>query len=164
MALVIKDWIAKEAPDNGVYIYIKGREAGLLSFLLSLLKVDPTTTLTVNGDNVLFEQGSLSGFSRRVIPLQNVCSGFYGYSKPWKEAVLLGVILAIPTLGIGIIVALVYYLLNKQLTLGVVEVSGIASSIAFKRSVIEGKKIDETEGAEVIKILEKRLKAASMAL
>jgi hypothetical protein len=161
MALVIKEWTATETPKNGIYIRIKGREAGVLSWLLSLIGVDPTTTLTVNDDNVLFEQGSLSGFSRRVIPLKSVCSGFYGYSKPWKEAVILGGLLAIPTFGIAVIVAIIYYYLNKQLTMGVVEVSGIASSISFKRSVIEGRQINETDGANVIHILEKRLKAAS---
>lgn len=160
MALVIKEWVANENPPNGIYIKIMGREAGLLSWLLSLVGIDPTSTLTVDKDNFLFEQGSLSGFSRRVIPLNNICSGFYGYAKPWKEAVIIGVLLGSVTFGIGIIVGIIYYFLNKQLTLGVVENSGIASAIQFKRSVIEGKQIDEKEGAKVIQILEQRLKAA----
>jgi hypothetical protein len=109
----------------------------------------------------VFEQGSLSGFTRRVIPLQNVCSGYYGYYKLLKEALIGGLLLAAFTFWISIIVAIMYYFLNKQLTLGVVEVSGVASSIAFKRSVIEGKQIDETDGAKVIQILEQRLKVAS---
>jgi hypothetical protein len=46
MALLIKEWIAKETPNNAVYISIKDREGGLISWLLSLMGVDPTSTLS----------------------------------------------------------------------------------------------------------------------
>ena len=52
MALVIKEWQVSHQPnDKGVYVHIKGREAGLLSFLLSLLGVDPVTAITITGRN-----------------------------------------------------------------------------------------------------------------
>ena len=42
--------------------------------------------------------------------------------------------------AIAAVVALIYYSLNKTMTLGFVENSGLISAIQFKRSVIENKK------------------------
>jgi len=75
MALVIKSWIANESPDaDGEYVQVHGREAGLVSFLLSLIGVDPTTSFSVDGKSVRLEQGSLAGFQRRVTPLTSVAT------------------------------------------------------------------------------------------
>ena len=116
--------------------------------------MDPTTKLRVTEKNILYEQGSLAGFTQRAIPLRSVSSGFFGYRKPWKEAVVMAIVLGIPTLGLGALLALAYYYLNKQLTIGVLENGGAISSLSFKRSVIEGKKIDQDEGRYVIEIIE----------
>ena len=49
MSLVLKSWTAKEEgiDEEGNYVYIAGRESGILSWILSLVGIDPTTTIKV---------------------------------------------------------------------------------------------------------------------
>jgi len=156
---VIKSWSARRDPDpgSGAYVRIVGRAGGLFSWILAQLGIDPTVSLVVMENKVLFEQGSLEGSVKRVIPMSNVCSSYYGYTKPLKKAVVIGVVCGLLTfwmLFLGALVGVVYYFLNKTLTVGLVEVSGVVNSIDFKRSVIEGQHIDEAQGREVCEIME----------
>ncbi len=153
MALVIKSWYADAKPNSeGSYVSIAGRQQGLLSWLLSVLGIDPVTRVRIDGQSVYFEKGSLAGFEQRVIPLSSLCSAYYGYTKPWQVALVLGAML-LPIMGLGLIVGPLYYFLNKKLSMGMVEVSGLVSGIEFKRSVIEGQNIDEKEGMRVIGVI-----------
>lgn len=129
-----------------------GREEGLFSWLLSLMGIDPTTSIQITDKLVVFSQGSLEGTETRVIPMQSVCSAYYGYKKPWKQALALGVAL-LPLMGIGLLVGPIYYFLNKTLTVGVVENSGWVGGFAFKRSLIEGQNINEQDAHEVIAVI-----------
>lgn len=153
MALVVKEWCASYTPDaSGTYIKLVGREEGLLSWFLALLKIDATTSVEIKENVVLFSQGSLEGSEMRVIPLSSVCSTYYGYKKPWKEAIVLGLVL-LPVFGIGLIIGPLYYFLNKTMSVGIVENSGWSGGFAFKRSVIEGKNIDEKSAYQIIDII-----------
>lgn len=153
MALVVKEWKASYTPDeNGTYIKLVGREEGLLSWFLALLKIDATTSVEIKENVVLFSEGSLEGSEIRVIPIASVCSTYYGYKKPWKEALVLGLVL-LPVFGIGLIIGPLYYFLNKTMSVGIVENSGWAGGFAFKRSVIEGKNIDEKGAYQIIDII-----------
>jgi hypothetical protein len=79
MALAIKKWSASSTKDqNGNYVHIVGREAGLISWLLSLMKIDPVTSVEIKDNVVLFSCGSLEGAEKRVIPIGSVCSAYYG--------------------------------------------------------------------------------------
>ena len=150
---MLKKWTANQTPDhNGNYVHLVGREAGLFAWLLSLVGVDPTTEVEVKEHLILFTAGSLAGREHRVIPIKSVCSAYYGYEKPWKEALVLGLIF-LPIFFIGLIVGPLYYFLNKKLTVGIVENSGWIGGFSFKRSVIEGVNIDEREAYEVIDII-----------
>ena len=168
MALVIKQWHASDKPDaKAEYVRIEGREAGLISFLLSLLKVDPTTTFVVDARSVLHEQGSLAGFRRVMAPLKNVSSVSSGYSKPWKGALIIGGIMAavltfLPIIGwlIGAGIGVLYYVLNKELFVGVQPHGGPLLDIVFKRSIIEGKNIDEQAGERIVSVIEMLLLGA----
>ena len=63
------------------------------------------------------------------------------------------------TFGIGTIIGVIYYFLNKHLTVGFVEVSGVVNAIAFKRSVIEGQNIDENQAQAVIELTQQLIDA-----
>ncbi|HIV69749.1 MAG TPA: hypothetical protein H9903_02330 [Candidatus Aquabacterium excrementipullorum] len=153
MALVIKKWHASTTPnEKGNYVHLIGREAGLFAWFLSVLGLDPTTEVEIKKDLIIFSAASLSGRTTRVIPMKSLTSAFYGYEKPWKEAVLLGLILS-PLFFIGLLVGPLYYFLNKTLAIGVVEASGWNGGFAFKRSVIEGQNIDEKQAYKVIDIV-----------
>lgn len=176
---VIKKWFASETPSaEGMYIHIVGRKGGLLSWLLSLVGIDPTVELTVDRENVRFRIGSWTGYQSWVTPLQKLCSGHYGYSKPfWGTLVwvIIGLVLLSDPLGLAgyrdqsrwlslglplivILSAIGYYFLNKTIVLGLTYIGGgVAHSVdqfAFKRSLIEGQHIDEGAAERIISIIE----------
>lgn len=185
-ALVIKAWRADIRPiDNeNNFVFITGRQSGLVSWLLSLMRIDPTTTIVVGSDRISFESASLAGTESRLIPLEGICSSYYGYHKPWKAAasiIAFAVFLAfsfgaaaaeggshgfafvtfIMTTMIGIVFALVYYFLNRTLTLGFVEYSGVVNGIRFRRSVIENVEINEHEARAVCILVQRLVEAKS---
>ena len=160
-AYVIKRWQITSQPtdESKNYVVVEGRAGGLISWLLSLVQISPIVKMEINANRILFNQGSLEGSSSRIIPLENISSTYYGYTKPWKEALILGIALGVPTLGIGAIVVVIYYFLNKHLTVGFVEVSGVVNAIAFKRSVIEGQNIDENQARVVAEVTQQLIDA-----
>lgn len=158
-AYVIKSWSASDKPDqDGNYVNIYGRAGGFISWLLNLLDISPTVRLTVNSEKLAFHKGSLEGTVNFLTPLENTCTMFYAYKRPLKEAIVLGVLIGGATfflLGIpGILVAVLYYVLNKTLTIGFTDIGGRISEIPVKRSVIEGQSIDEVEAGRVCNILQ----------
>ena len=176
--LVIKSWSCNtSAPDSeGAYVRIIARSGGVFAWLLSLAGIDPTYAMSVSKNKITYETGSLSGKTKKVIPLTKVSSASYGYAKPWKQALLFFAALTAMAwsanaladssgaeLGIGVQAAavlavfalpLLYYALNKTLTLGVIEDAGPVSQLQFKRSVIENQKIDEGQAAEVALVIQ----------
>jgi len=159
MSLVIKEWYAGDVPNNnGDFVHLVGRESGLLSWLLSLLKIDPISEIEVKDNLIKFTSSSLAGQEKRIIPLNSITSAYYGYEKPWKMALILTVLLT-PIFFIGLIVGPLYYFLNKNLTVGVVEASGWVGVFSFKRSIIEGQNINEEEAYKVIEIIRTLIEA-----
>lgn len=169
-ALVIKSWRSSTKPidQHGHFVSIVGRKGGLLAWLLSLLGVDPTTQIRVSRDRVEFKQSSLAGTESKLIPLEGICSSYYGYYKPWKEALTLllvgvgfgstviGPLFGMSQIGalclgalLGTVVSVIYYVLNRTLTLGFVEQSGLINGIRFKKSVIENLEINEPQARQV---------------
>ena len=164
MALVIKRWeCGVEANEQGNFVHLIGREGGLVSWLLSLINIDPVSEVEVKENLIKFTTSSLAGKETRIIPIKSLTSAYYAYEKPWKIAAGIMVVgLFLSTVHIGltlltIVLGAVYYFLNKNLSVAVVEASGWSGSFAFKRSVIEGQNIDEQSGYEVIDIIRQRI-------
>jgi hypothetical protein len=163
MALVIKKWFASNTPnEQGNYVHLIGREAGLFAWLLSVLGLDPVTEVEIKKDFIIFSAASLSGRTTRVIPIRSLTSAFYGYEKPWQKALVLGAVLT-PFFFIGLLVGPLYYFLNKTLAIGVVEASSWSGGFAFKRSVIEGQNIDEKQAYKVIEIVRQLIEQKTAA-
>jgi len=157
MALVLKKWTINEnSIEDDNLIQISGRESGIISFLLSLIGVDPTTTFVLSKNKIIFARGSWEGYKKIVVPTHNISSCYFGYTKPWKLAIAIGFI-TMPFLFLGLILGPLYYFLNKQLEIGLVDNSGSTYPIAFKRSVIENIKIDEKEGSRILTLIEKTI-------
>lgn len=157
MALVLKKWTIEEANQGtAAKIHIHGREEGIFSFLFSIIGVDPTTTFQLGEAKLTFSSGSLEGQKKIIIPVKSISSCYFGYTKPWKRALMIGIV-TLPIFFIGAILGPLYYFLNKQLELGVSDTSGRTYAIAFKRSIIENVKIDENEGQRVIDLIEQIL-------
>ncbi len=89
---VIKAWNVNENAQGGPHIIIEGRAAGLLSWLKGLLRIKAGVTLLVTAEKVLFTSAQAAGYITQITPLKNVCSTFYGYKKPWKQALVLAVL------------------------------------------------------------------------
>ena len=174
--LVIKDWQAETKPvdEKNNFVSITGREGGLFAWILSRMGIDPTTTILVGPERIEFSSSSLAGTESRLIPLQGVCSSYYGYHKPWKVAASIifgGLILGtgiskdgsfssfMVIFSIGVIIALIYYFLNRTLTLGFVEHSGVVNGIKFKRSVIENVDINQEQAKAVCIIVQRLIEA-----
>jgi len=165
MAFVIKSWHASnQADEKGRYVSIEGRQAGIIPWFLALVGIDPTVRMNVFAEKFTFEVGSLSGMTRRIIPLSKISSTFYGYSKPWKAALFLcmfGMLLGYSLEGGwgGLFFLLffgggvAYYWLNKVLTLAVVEDSSYSNLVEFKRSIIENQSIEEVQAEKVVVII-----------
>lgn len=183
-ALVIKSWQAdaKGIDDKGTLVRITGRKSGVIGFVLALLGIDPVTKVIIDSERLQFSWASVSGIEYRVIPLANICSTYYGFNKPWRTAVgILAVFLAAgyclaqvmaleggSTEGlvawgwvtlVGTAVSLIYYALNRRMTLGFVESSGVVDAIAFKRSVIENVTIDDIHASTVSMIVQRCIEA-----
>ena len=188
-AYMIKSWRASDDKDvHNNYITIIGRKEGIISWVLALFRIDPTVSITVSDARIEFSEGSLSGSVRRLIPLTGVCSSMYGYHKPWQKAVTIFLFLAGIAFGIcngissaagnnhisfgaviisfvfGSVIAILYYFLNRTLTLGFIENSGAVSAIQFKRSVIEGQDINEAQAGYVCQLVQFFVEARQRAL
>jgi hypothetical protein len=152
--LVIKAWKASEQPidDKGNHIAISER--------------------------LEFSSASLSGTQSRLIPLQGICSTYYGYHKPWKMALAIGALslfmgssmmarsfsAGLVVMLIGWAIAAVIYFLNRTLTLGFIENSGAVNGIQFKRSVIENIDITQEQARQVCELMQKLIEAKEKRL
>ena len=174
VTLVITKWHAVNSPgEDGLFVRISGRREGIVSWLLSVLGIDATTTLTVSSNRIEFEETSRSGKLKRLIPLSCVCSTVYGYNKPWKKALAIGFLVFIIgnallaslfgepgffsialSLILGGACGFLYLFLNKHFTLGFIEDSGVMSAIQFKRSLIENQDINETQAGYVSQLVQ----------
>ena len=164
MALVIKSWdVTPDAAPGHHYVRIVARESGLISFVLSLVGIDATTTFVVTARHIEFESGSLAGFERSITPMNHVSSTYYGRFKPWKSALAIAAISIplIPAFGLGLVgifLAGLHYYMNRELTLGFVADSGKSSGLIFKPSVIEGQEIKESALLNIIALIEHLIK------
>lgn len=168
-ALVVKRCsLHKQGP---VYVHLAGRKAGVISWLLSLMGVDPTTTLAIKENRIELSEGSLSGRMIHMIPMSAISNLGAGYSKPIILLVVAAVLFLFPivsylcapscplpielkiVLFLVAIACAVFYYLKKTLTLFFVPGSSIPASIGFRRSVIEGVGIDENTAFEIIEIV-----------
>lgn len=154
MSLVIKNWKVTSTPaPNQPYVNIQGRQSGFIGFVLSLVGMDPTVKFTLEDGKITYSASSWSGQKKVMIPLSKVATGYFGYARPWKEALVVGAVL-MPFFFLGLIAGPLYYFLNKRMEFGVRSVGGENFPIAFKRSIIEGQNIDENAGLSILNILE----------
>lgn len=149
-ALAVKEFtINPEGDSNGLYVRIVGRKSGLLDWFLSLIKIDSTTVFEVYSDHIRFTQANLSGRMTSVIPLSAISSTSCGYFKPF-----LYLVIGIPLIPILIgFIFIIYYFLQKSLMVTADSHGGATAAIAFKRSVIEGIRVEAEQAEEVVDII-----------
>lgn len=160
---VVRSWAASETTTGGPHIIIEGRAAGLVSWLLSMLKIDPGISLIVTADKIIHMRGDPAGRGTQITPLENVCSTHYGVTKPWLEALLLALVAGAVTwflLGIpGIVLGVLYYIFKTTMTLGFTAISGERFTFHFKRAMLGGVAIDAEKAATTCNILQQLIDA-----
>jgi len=68
MSLVIKKWYANDdMNENGDFVHLVGRESGILSWLLSMFKIDPTNEIEIKDNLIKFTSSSLAGITSSTI-------------------------------------------------------------------------------------------------
>jgi len=171
-AMVISEWhVANQPNSQGEFIAIRGRAPGLFSWIMSLLGVERGVRMVATAQHIRFQEGDLGGSSTRIIHLDKVCSTYFGYKKPWAEAAAFIFVLApiLAPLGaeimnsaigglfgfiVAIAIAAIYYALNKRMSIGLVEMSGVVNQIVFKRSVLEGINLDEQSSSQASDVIQ----------
>lgn len=175
VTIVISEWHVDLEPNSqGEYVAIRGRASGVLSWIQSILGVDRGIRMVVTKHHIRFQQGDLGGSSTRIIPLENICSTYYGFARPWFATLLvitLSLILSyfwfkgqvtdenrlylkILAVGWSFLIGGIYYLLNQRMTIGFVEHSGEMVKLVFKQSALEGIKLNEQTSAQACDIIQ----------
>jgi hypothetical protein len=168
MALVIKKFFVSHEPrEDGVYVEIQARQSGFFSWLFALFGLDPNYSLSILYDKVVYQASSINGFNKVILPIHSVSSIYFGTVRPWGKALFwfslfVAGAYAAAELGetawvvisvvVGLVIAILVYILNRELTIGVTEVTNTTYPLVLKRSVIEGQEISEAKLAEISQI------------
>ena len=171
-ALVLREWMCTEYPADDIYVRIVGREAGLVSYVLTALGVDAESRLLVDGKCVAFETRGVFGYVRHVVPTTSVASAHAGYSRPvlylfvaciagllaldgalqrQREGAALYVFILM-LLAAGLVLA---YALSKKVAIVLESYGGQKLGLTFRPSVIEGVGVGLPEMLRVLGIIER---------
>lgn len=170
MALVPKQWYANvKANERSNYVEILARQSGFFAWLLALIKVDPTFFMSISHQRVVYQASNLMGYKKVILPIDSISSSYFGYHKPWFTAIsifvfsiMLGTAVMDATqtamwgmlaMLIGLVIAVAYYFLNKELLIGITDNNGSSYSLILKRAVIENQEINEQQMELVTRIL-----------
>jgi hypothetical protein len=166
--LVLKRFRINPNDKDEPLVDIEGRSGGLISFLLSLIQVDPTTYLRAYNDHIEFRQVGLSGEQSITIPLSAVSGISGGNSKPFKLLVTAGISLltglpglfnGIPSLfWVGLIISgilCLIYSLKKEMNLHIQNGGDKLWGLTFQRSVIENIPINDVAVKKAIFVINK---------
>ena len=160
--LVIRKFNVNESGSDGRYLEIVGRASGLISWLLTLMKLDTLTTLYLEADRLFVKTSSLSGETHTVMPLGAIESTQCGFSKSmiW---ITLAVIIVLGGLSSGeggvfffsLVIGAIFfaiYFLSKRMFISVTAGS-TTIAIAFKKGVIEGTSVDLDKTLSALQLL-----------
>jgi hypothetical protein len=154
--LVLRKFSIEKIPSNHIYLDIRGRSSGIISYILTNVGVDSETSLKLTENFILFKSTSLYGQVNNLIPLTSISSTNCGYSKPFSYIILSiislfgGLFLLFSRMNktyyIGSFLIsglfILGYILEKKLIISVETYGGQVIGLIFKRSVIENLPID----------------------
>ena len=163
-AMVVKSVQIDEAQECQVKVV--ARKAGLISWVLSLLGIDSTFTLSVYADRIESQEGSLSGRLKTVIPLSALDTYMNGFTKPVQWLASGGVLLLLAcfldlggswrsTCAAFAIICFIAYFLEKCLVLSFTTNGSNGIYFLFKRSIIEGVNVDEALADRIADIVKR---------
>jgi hypothetical protein len=188
--IVLKEFYASTTPEEDYYVVIGGRPRGIGSLLLSLIGLGTKVRFEVSKDSVQCQITNWHERIRDTVPLPNVASAGYGYSK--RTAYLFLAILAIlgsiaaAALALvsvgqqggfdevavsicsasagGIVMSLlmfVLYYLSHRFVVAIETNGGRPIGVQFKRGMFGSPVIDLRDAAEVIDIINSLIRAGA---
>ena len=175
-ALVLRRFQIDETGTSGANVWIEARQPGIISFLLTLVGLDPNSSLRVTRGSISFQNSSVFGMNQVSTPLANIGAFVGGYKKPFWALVFaglmffLGLSLAFVEDG-GIffgffaflsICGLLYYYLQKTMFMGFETSGGGTYGFAFKASVLEGVGVDIKRVESTIAYVNSLISSASL--
>lgn len=172
ISLVLRSFDVHRTPrlSGQSLVKVVGRPGGIIAFVLTILQLQPQTTLMATDLGIEYEAASLYGQSRKFIPLCRVASLAAGIYKPVGYLIMAGFLFllgaffsvesgsSIPLVAASLIAALllVGYFLSKSVFFEITSNAGVEISLCFHPGVIEGVPIDASKAiaaAEVIRDL-----------
>ena len=162
--LVIRKFNIDENGSDGNFLEIIGRATGLISWILTLMKLDTLTTLQLKEDQLKVKASSLSGEVHTVMPLTAIEATQCGFSKSiiWFNlaaiVLLFGILFARSGVFFGsLLVAVIFfviYFFSKRMFISATA-GGTSVAIVFKKGVMEGSTVDFDQTMSAIQLLNK---------
>jgi hypothetical protein len=181
--LVLKRFVMGQTQAGGPFLDLEGRAPGMLSFVLSVLGIDPTLSLRCFSDRVEVVEAGLQGRETVVIPLQKVSSIIGGHSRSLGSLVaagvfgLLGVLAMFASvvgsgeMGGAVIggvfwfvlaaIALVRFFLSRSMVLAVQNGGDKSFGLRFGQGVIEGVDVNPARVQQAVEMLNRATMDAS---
>ena len=175
--LVLRRFQIDETGTSGANVWIEARQAGIINFLLTLVGLDPNSSLKVTRGSISFRNSSVFGSSQVSTPLANIGAFVGGYKKPFVALLLaivffLGDLFMLPVEDIGgmmfgfmavlSLICLIYYYLQKTMFMGFETSGGGTYGFAFQASVIEGVGVDIKRVESTIAYVNSLISSASL--
>ncbi|MDP6199656.1 MAG: hypothetical protein QF531_02700 [Candidatus Poseidonia sp.] len=175
-ALVLRRFQIDETGVSGANVWIEARQPGIISFLLTLVGLDPNSSLRVTRGSISFQNSSVFGMNQVSTPLANIGAFVGGYKKPFWALVFAGLMFFI---GLSLafvedgavffgffavlsICGLLYYYLQKTMFMGFETSGGGTYGFAFKASVLEGVGVDIKRVESTIAYVNSLISSASL--
>jgi len=181
--IVLKRFRIDGYPSAKTVVEVSGRASGIVSWVLTLLKLNPEIELIVTDSEVTIRLASLSGIQYTYVPLGKITASVCGYQRSivaFGFAVLFSVGFVMNLLSgflgnnrfqtgsdmglafgflILACIAALFYFLSKRIGI-FVESSIHAHGVVFKRSVIENVSVDLPQALEAVSLINARILAA----
>lgn len=171
-SLVLTEFTIENLEISDTLVNLKGRQSGLISFILTTLKLEPIASLLVTKQKIHFHSNSLSGEDHIVVSLKNSVSSVYcNYYRPISYLVfgaVFTIICLLASIGTGtvtgffiaifldIILVLAFYF-NKSIIISIETIGGEKFGLRFKPSLIENINLDIEKARQVIEIINNQI-------
>ena len=169
MALVLKKFHLSPSGSGERLVEIQGRQAGLIGFFLSILKLDDTTSLICFTDRIEYKSSSLWGEQSLTIPAAAVTGICGGFKKPLGWLIVaafvffMGITISLSGKDGGIFILflalvisiglIVIYLVKKEMNIGVQNGGDKTHGMMFNRSIVENIDVDSDKVVAAIQII-----------
>jgi hypothetical protein len=158
-AIILEKFNIDDSPSAQKPIEIVGHAYGLKAWLLFKMGFDSETKLSVYDSKITFKRsGFIYGETHQVIPMINISSVFYGYSKPF-DFLIIGIIFLffghylLASFILGAILIIAYFFVPKKIFISLKIIGGTQVSFSFKPNLVENVDVNIEQAHKVINII-----------